>query len=119
MKKIKKIEAACAVCALQYVSGIDEETVLRICAMHGFAAGEGMTDYEWKEAARDLGLTLKKTRDINLTLRQIRRKYKHGLYILSTHDHLFALDNGIIIDPRNPKPPGLGRIISGAWIVTK
>ena len=119
MKKIKKIEAACAVCALQYVSGIDEETVLRVCALHGFAAGEGMTDYEWKEAAKDLRLKLKKTKDVNLTLRHFKRKHPEGLYLLSTRDHLFALDNGIIIDPRNPNPPGLGRIIKGAWLVTK
>lgn len=62
MKKIKKIDGSCAVCALHYVSGIDEETVLRICAMHGFEAGEGMTDDEYLEAAADLKLTLKKVK---------------------------------------------------------
>lgn len=119
MKKIKKIDAACAVCALQYCSGIDEDTVLRVCAMHGFAAGEGMTDHEWKDAASDLKLSLKRVKTDNCTLRQFIRKYPLGLYLVGTFDHLFAVDNGIVADPRNDTRPGLGRIIKQGWLVVK
>lgn len=117
MRKIKKIDGACAVCALQYVSGIDEETVLRVCAMHGFEVGEGMADQEYLEAAADLKLTLKKVKTDRPLLRHFIKKYPTGLFLVATYGHLFAVDNGIVADPRNEKRPGLRRIVESAWLV--
>ena len=105
--------------ALQYVSGIDEETVLRVCALHGFESKAGMEDEEWRAAAEELKI---KTRAMSLSpqkLRRFKRDYPQGLYLLGTCNHLFAIDNGIIIDPRCEKPPGLDRIIRQAWKVDK
>jgi len=59
MKILKKIPACCAVVALHYVSGIEEETVLRTCLLHGFIEGSGMEDYEWQAAADDLGIKIR------------------------------------------------------------
>lgn len=117
MKKLKKIPAACAVCALQYVSGIDEETVLRVCALHGFEVGKGMEDAEWMAAAGDLKVKIRGIALAPRLLRQFLKDYPAGLFLVGTHDHLFAVDNGIIVDPRNKKPPGLKRIIRQAWRV--
>jgi len=85
--------------------------------MHGFEAGEGMTDDEYLEAATDLKLLLHRVQADGITLRQFIRKYPQGLYLTATWDHLFAVDNGIIADPRNHDRPGLGRIIRQAWRV--
>ncbi len=120
MKLLKRIEAACAPVALCYVSGIDEETVIRVCAMHGFEAGEGMTDDEYLEAATDLGLECIRVRNAkDMRLGAFVRKHATGLYLVATHDHLFAVDNGIVADCRNPDRPGLGRIVKAAWRVEK
>lgn len=119
MKLLKRIEAACAPVALCYVSGIDEETVIRVCAMHGFEAGEGMTDEEYLEAAADLGLKCYRTRIKDVRLREFIRKHPTGLFLVATRDHLFAVDNGIVADCRNPNRPGLGRIVKAAWRVEK
>lgn len=119
MKRIKKIPGACAVCALQYVSEVDEDTVLRICTMHGFESGEGMCDEEYLEAAADLKVKTFKVKMEDCRLGQFIKKYPMGLYLVATWDHLFVVDNGIIADPRNDKRPGLGRIIKQAWRVEK
>lgn len=107
-------------CALQYASGIDEDTVLRVCAMHGFEVGMGMTEDEYLDAASDLKLTYKRVHFKHpCTLRQFIRKHPEGLYLVATWDHLFCLDNGIVADPRNDARPGLGRIVKVAHLVTK
>lgn len=117
MKKIKKIPGACAVCALQYVSGIDEEAVLRICAMNGFKTGRGMYNEEWKSAAETLSIKMRGVAFEPRILRHFIRDYQNGLFLVVTHDHMFVVDNGIIVDPRNKKPPGLKRRIVQAWRV--
>ena len=119
MKKLKKIEGSCAVVALHYVSGIDEDTVIRICGFHGFEIGAGMSDDQWQESAVELGVKFHSRKTDDCTLRQFLKKYPIGLYLVGTFDHLFVVDNGLIIDPRNDKPPGLGRIIKQAWRINK
>ncbi len=122
MKKLKKIEGSCAVIALHYGSGVDEETVLNICKFHGFTPEKGMEDHEWKEAARELGIKMRSSSMKDVRLSQFISKNKTGLFLMGTHDHLFILDNGIIIDPREKmegRYPGLGRIIKQAWRVEK
>lgn len=119
MKKLKEIDGSCAVVALCHVSSIDEETVLRVCTSCGFEAGQGMEDPEWQEAAKCLGLKLRAIKLKPCFLKEFIRKKKKGLYLVGTFDHLFVVDNGIIVDPRNPRPPGLGRLIRQAWKVEK
>ena len=117
MKKLKRIDGACAVVALLYVSGLSEDTVLRICRLHGFEDGRGMEDAEWKEAAQELGI---KTRSVPVSPQRLRKfvhDHKEGLFLIGTHDHIFVLDAGLIVDPRNETPPGLGRIVQQAWRV--
>lgn len=119
IKKLMKVKAACAVCALQYVSQVDEEAVLRICALHGFKTGQGMHDKDWRAAAATLEI---KSRGVSMTQRslgQFLKDYPTGLFFVATHDHLFVVDHGRIIDPRNKKPPGLKRMLRQAWRVTK
>jgi hypothetical protein len=117
MKKLLKIDGSCAVVALAHASGVDEETVLRVCTSCGFEAGSGMDDDDWQEAANCLGLTLKQVRMKPMALYSFIKKYQDGLYLVGTVDHLFVVDNGIIFDPRNPTPPGLRRSIKQAWRV--
>lgn len=120
MKKLKKIDASCAVLALHHVSGVDEETVLRVCKLHGFEAGEGMEDSDWQEAAKDLGVKIRRISLEPCRLSKFINNHEVGLYLLGTMDHLFVIDNGVIIDPRTKmfgKFPGLGRIIKEAWRV--
>lgn len=119
MKKLKKIKDSCAVCALWYVAGIDEGTAIRICRAHGFKEGHGMTDADWRKAAELMGIKMRGIALQALTLRQFLKNYPEGLYLMGTCDHLFVVDNGIIIDPKNKKPPGLKRMILQAWRVEK
>lgn len=119
MKKLKKIEAACVLCALWYVSGIDEETILRICKSYGFKEGEGMQDQDWKSACRHLDIDIRGVSIETCTLRKFIKNHPTGLYLLGTFDHLFVVDNSIIVDPRCENPPGMGRLIKQAWLVIK
>jgi hypothetical protein len=119
MKKLKSIPGACAPTALHYASGIDEETVLRVCSFYGFEANQGMDDSEWKNAARDLSLDYRQISIQPCTLKQFIKNHPAGLYLLGTVDHIFCLDNGVIVDPRNPHMPGLNRKIKQAWRVIK
>jgi len=92
LKKIKSIPAACAVFALCYVSEIDEDTVIRVCRLCGFEAGEGMTDFEWQEAAEHLKLKLTKVKMNPRKLKTFIKEHKRGLFLVCTKDHLFAVD---------------------------
>lgn len=122
MKKLLKIENSCAVLALHHVSGLDEETVLRVCKSHNFTPKGGMYDEDWISAAKDLGISIKTAFTGSARLYSIVKKFPTGLYLISTSNHLFVLDSGIIIDPWAKQwdgYPGLGRLIKQAWKVTK
>lgn len=118
MKKLKALDAACAVLALHYVSGVEENTALRVCTMSGFHPGEGMSDEEWKEAAGLLGLAVRAVPLEPCRLKTFMTAHPTGLFLVSTFNHLFVLDNGLLIDPR-AKTPGLGRVVRHAWRVSK
>jgi len=120
IKRIKKIKNACAPVALCHASGRDEDTVMRVCISAGFSKKEGMADEEWQQAADDLGIVMRAVPLIPQRLQKFIRRYKEGLFLVYTHDHLFCVDGGIIYDPREKlrgKWPGLGRIVKGAWRV--
>lgn len=120
MKKLHKVDTACAVLALWYVSGCgDEDAVLRICTAHGFSVGNGMEDKDWLRAAQTLGINCRQTRMKECRLHKFIKDHPKGLYLVGTWNHLFVVDNGIVIDPRNARPPGLDRIIKHAWKVKK
>lgn len=118
IKKLMKVKAACAVCALQYVSGVDEGAVLRICALHGFKPVEGMHDKDWRAAAHSLGIVSRGVSMTQRSLGQFLKDYPAGMFFVATHDHLFVVDHGHIIDPRNKKLPGLKRMLRQAWRIT-
>ena len=119
MKKLKEIDGACVLCALHYVSKIDEDTIIRICTLHGFREGQGMENQGWRSAATQLGLKLRWMMLKPTRLKKFIKDNPVGLFFIGTHDHLFVVDNGIIVDPRCKKPPGFGRIIREAWVVRK
>lgn len=114
MKKLKTLDAACAVVALCYASKQDEEAVLRVATMHGFKPGEGMTDNQWIPAAKVLGLNMRALSFEHMELRKFIKQYPIGLYFVSTPQHLFVLDNGLIIDPRTDGQK-LRRSVRQAW----
>lgn len=122
MKKLLTIDGCCAVLALHHVSGIDEETVLRICTLRNFKPKKGMADKDWKAAADDLGIKIRGLIMEPCRLKRFVEDHPTGLWLLGTHDHLFVLDNNVIVDPREKqrgKYPGLRRVIKQAWRVEK
>lgn len=121
MKKLIKLDNSCAVLALHHVSGVDEETVLRVCKIHDFDPHYGMEDTDWINAAKDLGITVRSVFNGSERLSSFVNKHQSGLYLIGTFNHLFALDNGIIIDPRAKGwggYPGLGRLVKQAWKIS-
>lgn len=119
MKKLLTLEGSCVLVALHYVTGVPEDTVKRYCEAYNFTPKEGIDDKDWIKVAKALGIKMRSQPPLPLLLSQFIKKHKAGLYIVSTFDHLFVVDNGIIFDPRNLKPPGLSRNIVGAWKVNK
>ena len=122
MKKIIKLENSCAVVALHHVSGLDEETVLRVCKIHDFDVKIGMDDEDWIAAAKDLGITIRSVFEGSVRFKTFMNQHKTGLFLIRTSDHLFVLDNGIIIDPCAKEwdgYPGLSRVVLQVWKVTK
>lgn len=120
MKKLFRIVDACAPLALCHASGADEETVLRVATSYNFKPGRGMLDWEWLQAAADLGLKLEKVRIKRKTLKRFLEMFPIGLYIVGTHDHLFCVDNGVVFDPRERMRVGMpanNRFVVGVWRV--
>ena len=115
MKKLYKIDGSCVVVALHYVSEKDEETVIRICTLHGFKEKQGMDDPSWKKAAADLGIAFSGGIIPPVTLKKFISDHPTGLYLLGTTDHMLCVDAGIVVDPRNESPPGMNRRILQAW----
>lgn len=119
MRKLRKIDGCCAVVALYFIAKLSEDIVIDICKDHGFEAGEGMDDIQWKAAARDLGIRMRAVDMESMRLRTFVNKYPVGLYLVATRNHLFVVEGGIVVDPRHPDPPGLDRVIQMAWRVLK
>ncbi len=122
MKKLIKIDNSCAVLALHHVSGLDEETVLRVCKINDFTPKNGMDDEDWINAAKDLGITVRSVFNGSERLSSFMAKKLDGLFLIGTFNHLFVVDNGLIVDPRAKQwdgYPGLGRLVKQVWKVTK
>lgn len=117
MRKLKKIKGACAPTALWYCCQKDEDTVLRVCQAYGFKEAEGMFDSDWQQAAQQLGITMRAVSLDPMRLGKFVKEYPDGLYLMSTRDHLFIVDNGVVFDPRYEKAPGLNRKVLAAWRV--
>ena len=119
LKKLKKLKGACVVLAFCYVTKQNEETIERMCTLHGFEPGRGLTDVEYLACAKMLGIKLRKAINFQPTeLKKFQKEYKKGLYVLVTHDHMLVLDNGLIVDPREGAETGrTRRKIINAWKV--
>ena len=124
MNRINNMDNACVVAALLHVSQKDEATVIRVCKAHGFNEKRGMSDPEWLEAARVLGVKIDPLRiALNFPSENGYRQYNiqkmfsdTNVYLIATKDHLFCLDRGTIIDPRCDSPNlGRRRIIRQIW----
>src|ERR1035437_6933689 len=102
--KIHKMTGSCVLCALQYVSKLQEDIVQRACTTYGWTNDRGMHDAEWKQAANMLGINIKPMKKPYSDLLPIEAQifinnYKDDLYLVGTHDHLFVVDHGLKIDP--------------------
>lgn len=110
MKPLSKIEGACALRALRYAAGADEHRVIEACLM------QGQFDEQWKAAANELGLRLEKILYRKTSLKKFVKMNPRDMYLICTHNHIFVLDNGRIIDP-DWDNSGLYRMIVQAWRV--
>lgn len=93
MKSIAKINGSCAITALQYAADTTEEKALKVCI------GQGLFDEQWMKAADELGLKIKRVVYKPIQLKRFLKKYPVGLYIMGSHNHLFVVDNGRVVDP--------------------
>ena len=119
LKKLKKLKGACVVLAFCYVTKQNEETIERMCTLHGFEPGRGLTDIEYLACAKMLGIKLRKVSFEPMELRKFLKEYKKGLYVVVTYDHMLVVDNSLIVDPREGGETGhQRRKIISAWKVT-
>lgn len=119
MNKLKKLRNACAPLALCYISGIDNETVLRVCVAEGFDVDEGMYEEDIIDSSESLGVSLEKIKYLRkLTLQKFIEKYPTGLFLILTLDHALCIDNGLIYAPREIHA-GDKRIVYSAYRVDK
>ena len=119
MKKLLSIDGSCALVALRYISGIDEDTMERLCIANNFKPGIGMFDEDWKKVAKALGIKIRSALIEVGTLRKFVKEHPEGLYLVCTHDHIFVVDNGVVFDPKYPNALKLKRVIKEAWLVKK
>lgn len=119
LKKLKTLKGACVVLAFCYITKQNEETVERMCTLHGFEPGRGLTDSEYLACAKMLSIKLRKINFAPMELKKFLSAYKKGLYVAVTHDHMLVVDNGLIVDPREGGDTGrTRRKIINAWKVT-
>ena len=109
-RKLNKTPGACAIIALRYAADTTAEEALKACL------AQGLFDEQWRRAAEELKLKIERVVYKPIMLRKFIRKYPTGLYIMGTHNHLFVVDNGRVVDPGWGKP-GLSRMIREAWKV--
>lgn len=126
MKKLRRIDGACCPLALKYLSGLPDDVVLSVCESNGYEQKCGMEEFEWLESARELHIRLTR---INLKehklhrarLREVLSRFPKGRFLVYTNMHVFALDNGRVVDPINEVEDyiGLDRIVIGLWRARK
>ena len=110
MKKLTNTPGACAIIAIRYAARTSDAAALRACI------NQGQFDEQWQKAAEELGLKLTKVRSRKILLKNFLKKFPEGMFIVGTHDHLFVVDNGKVVDPAYDVP-GLSRTLTGAWLV--
>lgn len=101
MKEILKHAGCCAPLALHYLAGGRQRDTLKVCYDCGF--DNGMTSREWRDAAKELGLEIRKVplKPKSHRLGRAAKKYKTGVYLVETPGHLLIIENGKIIDLGN------------------
>ncbi len=119
MSRMHKLYGSCPIIALQHVSGLSESQVIDICKWHGFEWGQGMDMQEIHAAAREIGIKKRRIKMDKCTLRTFLRDYPNGLYIVCSHNHIFAVINGGIINHPMQEAPGHRTHIVMAWRVNK
>lgn len=110
MKKLFSINGACSLAALRHASKKSEDQVLE--AFISF----GAVDSQWLHAAKKLGLKLREVKEYEVRVGSFARRHPKGLFLASTHNHVFIIQDGEIVDPLNGSP-GLSRIIVRVWKV--
>ncbi len=110
MKKLNKIENACAAVALRYAAKEPEDRVIEICL------GQGLFDEQWKAAANKLGIRLREAGGCPVMLKTFIKNNPYGMWIATTKNHMFIVDNGKIIDPEWENK-GLSRMILGTYYI--
>lgn len=123
MKKLKRMKNACAILALCYCAQVPEDTAIRICRACGFNEEQGMSDEDIIAAAKQLNLPIRSVLDVPLGVPGTRvckfiKENKEGLFLARTHDHLFVIDNGLIVDPRI-EGASSRRLLRGVWRIQK
>lgn len=114
----------CTLVAARELTGLPDETILRVWREHGYQDHGGMWDRDWVPALRDLGLRLvqKSTWRLNNrraphpTLAQFVSDHPEGVWIAGTSSHVMVVRDGRIVDP-NYRRPGTRRLIRRAWLV--
>lgn len=114
MKKLRKLKDQCAVVALCYASKVPEEVAIRMCTLHGYKAGIGMADEDWRSAAKSLGIKTCAVPMEHMRIHQFIKEHPTGLYLCWTVNHLFVVDHGKLIDPMHEPKPSVRRIMQGA-----
>ena len=111
------IDNDCAPTAIWYVSGKTEEEVLRVCIENGFTDELGMTDPQWKRAARSLTIEFNRVAMKPVKLSDFIADHPTGLYLVRTYNHILVVDDGEVIDLRNVNAPGLNRKVIASYKV--
>jgi hypothetical protein len=112
MKKLRQIENTCVPIALRYAAGVEESKVIEKCL------SAGMFNCQCLHAAKSLGLKLERVVWKKIKLKQFLKKYPTDLFIMATHNHLFVVDNGRIVD-HTWNNAGLSRMVLQAYRVCK
>jgi len=121
---LHSIPNTCAPVALKYLSGKDDVEVTEACLR------QGIFEDEIIEAAKLLGVTLIKMDGMKpMEVRKFQKEYPIGKFLVTTHDHIFVIENKTQVDPylvtenvkrvnAGKKPiPGTRRMLLEAWKV--
>jgi hypothetical protein len=121
---LMSIPNTCAPVALKYLSGKDDVEVTEACLR------QGIFEDEIIEAAKLLGITLIKMDGMKtMEVRKFMKEYPKGKFLVTTHDHIFVIQDRVQIDPyletenakralKSLKPiPGTRRMLLEAWKV--
>ena len=112
-------EGSCVIDSLQYISKLDDLTLVKA------AVKQGMHSEETIATARELGITLVPMELKSTEVRKFISEYPKGTFLVRTHDHMFVIEDGKQVDPylssdlNKRKGPGTRRILTETWKVIK